>query len=458
MSYTAPSLTLRAELSDTLRLALPLAGSNLIQMAIHAVDVMFIARLGEEALAASTLGVAAFGLMAWSASGLIALAPLVAAELGRRRHSVREVRRTTRMALWLCVGVSLVLTVLFQFGQPLLLLTGQAPVLAARAGSFMAVLSIAILPMLLVGALRQFVASLDRAGYATWINLLGLGTNIFGNWLLVYGHWGLPALGLTGSALSSGITSWAMVLAYAVAIRMDRRLRRYRILGRWWRPEPARMAEILRIGGPIALTILAEAGLFGGAAFLMGRIGEAELAGHAIALQIASLTFQVPFGIGQAATIRVGLAYGARDHAGIGRAGMASILFGIGFMAFTGLAILLLPQAILSFYIDADAPGNTEMARHATSFLLVAAVFQLFDGAQAVAAGALRGLQDTRMPMAYALFGYWIPGLGTSLLLGFGTGLGGLGIWIGLAVGLVVVAGLMLRRWFRREPLGLLPG
>jgi MATE family multidrug resistance protein len=457
MTYTAPSPDFRAELSATLRLALPLALANLIQMAIHAVDVIFIARLGEEQLAASTLGVAAFGLFVWSASGLIALSPLVAAELGRRRHSVREVRRTTRMAIWLTVAIAAVLTGMFQFGEEIMRATGQPEALAVRAGAFLGVLALAILPTLMANTLRLFVASLDRAAYATWINLLALGTNTLGNWLLVFGNAGFPELGLIGSAVSSVITSCMMVLAYAVTIRLDRRLRRYRIMGNWWRSDWQRFKDIVRIGFPIWATILAEAGLFAGAAFLMGLIGEAQLAGHAVALQVAALAFQVPFGVAQAATIRVGLAYGARDPAGIRRAGLASFVFGIGFMAVTAGLMFTIPRTILSIYVDIDAPQNAAMLGYATQFLFIAAVFQLFDGAQAVGAGALRGLQDTRVPMAYALIGYWGPGLGTCIWLGFFTPVGGLGIWLGFVVGLAVVAVLMLWRWFRRERLGLVP-
>jgi MATE family multidrug resistance protein len=457
MSYTSPSPTLRAELSATLRLALPLVGANLIQMAISGVDTIFIARLGEAELAASTLGIAAFGLLVWSSTGLIALSPLVAAELGRRRHSVREVRRTTRMSLWLALGVALGLTLVFQFGEAAMLATGQPPELAHRAGQFVGVLALAILPMLLGVALRQFVASLDRAAYATWINLFALGTNTLGNWLLVYGHGGFPALGIIGSALSTTLTGWVMVASYALVIRCDRRLRRYRIFGNWWRVDWPRLKDIVRIGAPIAGTILAEVWLFAGAAFLIGRIGEAQLAGHAVALQIASVAFQVPFGVAMAGTIRVGLAYGARDHAAVGRAGLACFIFGIGFMVVTALAMLAMPKTILSIYIDVDAPANAALMRYALQYLFVAAVFQLFDGAQAVGAGVLRGLQDTRVPMVYALFGYWIPGFGTCVWLGFHTPLGGLGVWIGFVVGLAVVSALMLQRWFRREQLGLVP-
>jgi multidrug resistance protein, MATE family len=224
-----------------------------------------------------------------------------------------------------------------------------------------------------------------------------------------------------------------------------------------WRAEWKRFRDIWRIGLPIALTVLAEAGLFSGAGLLMGWVGEAQLAAHAIALQIASLAFMVPYGIAQAATIRVGMAYGARDAAWIALAGRCAFLLGVGFMATTAVAIWAFPRLFLSAYIDVDAPQNAAMVGFALQFLVVAAAFQLFDGAQVVMAGALRGLQDTRLPMFIAIFGYWVPGFGVAWWLGFRTVLGGLGIWFGLATGLIVVSILLLMRWRMRARLGLLP-
>ena len=273
----------------------------------------------------------------------------------------------------------------------------------------------------------------------------------------MFGNLGAPALGLEGSALASVLTACFMLAAYVLAIRGDRRLRRYRLFGNWWRPEWQRLRELIRTGIPVALTILAEAGLFSGAAFLMGRIGASELAGHTIALQVAALAFQIPFGIGQAATIRVGYHYGARDRVAVGRAGWVAIALGAGFMVLTASIMLFAPRLVLGIYVDTDAAKNAALMGFAIQFMFVAAGFQLFDGIQAVAAGALRGLQDTRVPMLFALFGYWVPGLGTAVSLGFFTPLAGLGIWIGLAAGLVVVALLMLQRWGRRARLGLLP-
>lgn len=441
-----------------LRLSAPLAAANLMQMLVYAIDVIFVARLGEEALAASSLSISLFGLMMWCFSGLTgACAPLIAAELGRRAHAVREVRRSVRMALWLAVLCGLLGMFVSAQGEAIMLFTGQDPVISARAGGFMAVLLWAMIPMVIANVLRTFVSALGRPVFATMITALAIGVNALGNWVFVFGNLGAPAMGLEGSAVSSVLTGIAMVLAYVAAIQSDRRLRRYAIFGRWWRPEWSRFREILKIGIPIMLTILAEAGLFSGAAFLMGRIGAAELAGHTVALQVAALAFQIPFGIGQAATIRAGYHFGAGNRDAIGRAGWAAMVMALAFVSLAALAMLLIPRTILSLYVDPAAPQNAAMVAFAVQYMVIAAAFQLFDGAQAVMAGALRGLQDTRIPMAIALFGYWLPGMGTSLALGFWTPLQGIGVWIGLAVGLIVVAGLLTWRWSWRARLRLLP-
>lgn len=447
----------RGEMREMLRLAAPLAATNLLQMLVHAIDVIFIARLGDKPLAASSLGIAIFGLTMWGLSALTtACAPLIAAELGRRNHAVREVRRSVRMALWLTVMCGLAGMAIGFSGEAILLASGQDPEVSAMAGQFLAILSWAMIPMIAASVLRTFVAALGKPGYATAITVLAVGVNLLGNWVLVFGNLGAPALGLEGSAISSVLTSLAMICAYGLVIRLDRKLRRYRVLGRWWRAEWQRLREILRIGVPIALTVLAEAGLFSLAALLMGRIGQAELAAHTVALNIAALAFQIPFGINQAATIRVGYHFGAGNWQAAGRAGWSALALSVGFMATTALTMLFAPLVVLRLYVDPAAPANAAMVAFAVQYMVVAAAFQLFDGAQAVAAGALRGLQDTSVPLAIALFGYWAVGFVVSIWLGFYTPLAGIGVWIGLAAGLVVVAVLLTWRWHRREELGLL--
>lgn len=444
------------ELRATLGLAVPLAATNLLQMLIHAVDVIFIARLGDQPLAASSLAIAIFGLTVWAMTGLVgACAPLIAAERGRRLHSVREIRRTVRMGMWVAVVFGIAGMGIGYAGEAILLASGQDPQIAAMAGDFLSLIGWAMIPMVLTGVFRTFVAALGKPGYATTITLLALGTNALGNWALVFGNLGLPALGLAGSALSSVITAIAMLIAYVMVIGRDRTLRRYRIFGRWWRPEWSRLKQILVIGTPIALTVLAEAGLFSGAALLMGRIGETELAAHTLALNLAALAFQIPFGTAQAATIRVGFHHGAGDRVAAGRAGWVSLAIGTGFMCTTALAMVLVPTYLLRIYVDPAAPGNAALIGFALQYLVWAAIFQLADGVQAVGAGALRGLQDTRVPMWIAIFSYWVPGFGMAVWLGFYTPLEGTGVWIGLATGLFFAAALLLWRWVRRDALGL---
>ena len=453
----------RAELRATLRLSWPLAAANLLQMLTYAIDVIFIARLGDDQLAASALAVALFGLVLWALSGLTgAVAPVAAAELGERAPALRAVRRSVRMALWLALfsgtaGIAVCLLL-----GPLMRVTGQQPHIIAMAIEYNTLLVVSLVPMLFCNVLRSFVSTLGRPIFATAITAGGIFVNALANYAFIFGNLGAPELGLKGAAVATIFTTLTTLAAYVVAIWLDKKLHRYHVFGRWWSPDWARLMHIVRVGTPIALTITAEAGIFGAAAFLMGNIGASQLAAHTVALQIAALAFQVPFGVGQAATIRVGYFYGARDPEGVKRAGWTAIVVGTGFMALTALAMVIIPKPLIAIYVDPWDPKNAVLVGFALQYIVIAAAFQLVDGMQAVAAGALRGLQDTRIPMWIAAFAYWVPGIGTSLVLGFMTPLEGVGVWIGLATGLTVAAVLLGWRWHRRERLGLtrrpLPG
>lgn len=447
------------ELRATLGLAGPLAAANLLQMLTYAVDVIFIARLGEQELAASALAVSLFGLVLWALTGLTgAVAPLIAEAVGARAPALRPVRRSVRMALWLAVlagaaGMGLCLLL-----DPIMQISGQQPGIRTLANAYNSVIIFSMVPMLLAGVLRNFVSALGRPIFATAITGLGIFVNAGANYVFIYGKFGAPEMGLSGAAVATILTGFFTVGAYIAAIRADRRLHRYHVLGRIWSPDWARFRQIVAIGTPIALTITAEAGIFGAAAFLMGRFGAAELAGHTVALQLAALAFQVPFGVGQAAAIRVGYHYGAHDRVGAGRAGWVALAIGAGFMTLTAGAMILFPDLLLRIYVDPDAPANAALVAFALQYLVLAAIFQLADGVQAVAAGALRGLQDTRIPMWIAIFSYWVPGIGMSVGLGFFTPLEGTGVWIGLATGLFFAAAGLIWRWNRREVLGLTRG
>ena len=245
-----------------------------------------------------------------------------------------------------------------------------------------------------------------------------------------------------------------MFLSLAVIVLVERKFRRYRLFGRFWRADWPRFAALLKLGLPIAGILAFEVTIFNAAAMLMGWIGANSLAAHMIALQIAAISFMVPLGLNQAVTVRVGLAFGARDPEGISRAGWTAYAMGVGFMAMMALLMITAPRLLISAFIDINDPGNAEVVSLAVAFLAFAALFQIADGAQAVASGMLRGLHDTTMPMIYAGIGYWGVGLPLGAVLAFWFGLKGNGIWIGLSAGLASVAVLLLWRWLRREQIG----
>lgn len=450
------------EFAAVLRLAAPLALANLLQMGVYAIDVVFVGHLGQQALAASSLAVTLFTVQVWPCMALTsALAPFVAEVLGREDVHGRspasdaEIGQTVRMALWLGVMCAGVVVLVCGSGRALLLALGEPRELATRAGGFLAILRWAMLPMVFANVLRTYASALGRPTIATLITGLAVGINALGNYTLVFGHFGVARLGLPtglpGAAVASVLTAGITFLLYLIAVRTDPVLRERRVFVGLMRPHWPVLRDLLRIGVPMGITVVAEAGLFGAAAFILGRFGEAALAAHTVAIQVASIAFMLPFGVGQAATIRVGFHLGAEDRLGIARAGWMALGIGAGFALINATIMVAAPRLVISAYVDLAAPGNAAMAALAVRYLQVAAAFQLADSTQTIAAGALRGLQDTRVPMAIALCGYWLLGLGTSLYLGFATPLAGLGVWLGLLVGLAVVAVSLVWRWGHRD-------
>lgn len=459
----SPSATARrpwlAEALAMLTLGWPLVLTNVAQTAMTATDVVMMGHLGPQALAAGALGGNLYmAFLIFGIGVMAAVSPMTAIELGRNRHAVREVRRTVRQGFWAAVTMALPMWLVLWQAEAILLGLGQDPVLARMAASYLSTLQWGLLPFFFYLGLRGFVASLQRPRWAMLVVLLALPFNAFANWCLMFGHLGFPALGLPGSGLATSMASLLMFLGLALVVTLDRRFRRYRLFGRFWVADWPRYRAYWRIGFPIGVTVAFEVVVFNGAAFLMGLLGATPLAAHAIAIQIASLTFMVPLGIGQAGTVRVGRAFGAGDRDGVRRAGAVAIALGLGFMALTALLMLLAPGLLVTPFLDQSRPGAAEVAQLAMSFLLFAAIFQLADGAQVVGSSILRGLGDTRVPMIFAGVGYWAIGLPLSAALGFLTPLAGRGIWIGLAIALAIVAALMLGRWFSRERLGLMAG
>jgi MATE family multidrug resistance protein len=445
----------RDEFRATITLAWPLILANLTQQLIQATDILLMGRLGATQLAAATLALNltfTFNLLLLGL--LIASSPMMATALGRRSNAVRDVRRTFRAGLWLLLATVPPYWLLLWHVGDVMRAFGQSEELASQGQTFLRAYMWCTAPWLLFQLLRNFVAALERPRIVLWLSIGGIALNALLSWSLIFGHLGLPALGLVGGGVGSTLT-WLMMCGALIAVTaLDRRFRRFHLFGRWWRFDRQRTLAMVRLGWPIGVTMALEMGVFALAAYFMGWIGAPAVAAHAVALQLAALTFMVPLGLGQAATVRVGLALGRRDPQGITRAGWTAWVLGVGFMGLMALGMWSVPRTLVTLFL-ADIPANAAVIALAVSFLRVAAAFQLVDGAQVIGAGMLRGLHDTRWPLIFALVGYWVVGLGIGAWLAFAADWQGVGIWIGLAAGLAAVAVLMLARWVMRERLGL---
>ncbi len=445
----------RAEMRATLSLAWPLILANLTQQIIQATDVLLMGRLGATQLAAATLALNLTFTFNLLLLGLVtASSPMMATALGQRSNAVRDVRRTFRAGLWLILfAMAPYWLILWHIGA-IMRSFGISAELAEQGQIFLRAYMWCAAPWLVFQLLRNFLSALERPRAVLWLSAAGILVNALLSWSLIFGHFGLPALGLVGGGIGSTLTWILMCGALVAVIYTDRQFRRFHLFGNWWRFDAQRTLALVKLGWPIGLTMALEMGVFALAAYFMGWIGAPAVAAHAIALQLAALTFMVPLGLGQASTVRVGLALGRGDDAGITRAGWTAWILGVGFMGLMALAMWAFPRTLVTLFL-ADVPANAAVIALAISFVRVAAAFQLVDGAQVIGAGMLRGLHDTRWPLIFALVGYWVVGLGIGVWLGFAADWKGVGIWIGLASGLAAVAVLMLARWPMRDRLGL---
>lgn len=446
MSRISPHWT--AEFRASLALGWPLILTNLAQAALTATDVLLLGRLGADALAAGTLAAGMYHVAVIFTMGLVsATVPIMATALGRRRHGMREVRRTVTQGFWVALLVCLPIWGALWHADRILIALGQSPDLAAQAVRFMHTLQWALLPHLGYLVLRSFLAAMQQP---RWTLLVAAGAIVFNavaGYVLIFGKAGFPALGLAGAGIASTASSLLMFLGLAIVVTRHRRFRRFHLFGALLRADRTRLLELGRLGLPIAVTLLLETMIFYAAVVMMGLIGPHALAAHAIAMQLVTLGFMVPLGLGQVATVRVARA--GDDRQAARRAGWAAWMLGVGFMAASALTMLSIPRVLIAAFLDLNDPANAAVIGLAVQLLACAALFQMADGAQAVSAGMLRGLHDTRVPMLLAALGYWVLGVPFGALLAFGLGLGGVGVWLGMATGLTIVAGLLTRRWVK---------
>lgn len=443
------------ELRASFALAWPLIVAQLAQNLLFTTDVVLMGWLGPKYLAAGTLAGAFLIPFQLTGIGIVgAVAPLVAQARGR--GDTKAVRRIVRQGFWVAILVATLLVPIVLSIRPIYLALGQDPEVTLLAESYMFAGFWMLYPALGIMVVRSFLSAFAATRVILVITVIGVIINAAVAYTLIFGHFGFPRLELRGAALATGFVNLFMFLGLLAYTQTHRKLKRFHILVRFFKPDWPRFREILKVGLPIGLTVAAEVGLFSIAAILMGRLGTNETAAHAVALQLASTAFMVPLGLGMAATVRVGLAYGRGDAEGVRLAGWSAIVMGTGFMALTAALFLAVPHALVAIFLDSSDPANATALMLAATYLGIAGIFQLVDGAQVVAAHSLRGLSDTRTPMLLAIFGYWFVGLPTAYVLGFVFNLRGVGVWIGLAVGLAFVAMLLVSRFALRGRLGLM--
>jgi MATE family multidrug resistance protein len=436
-----------SHLRATFALGVPLVGAQLAQMAINTTDVILVGWLGTTELASVVIATQMFFIVFIFGSGFsAAVVPMVAQALGRK--DTVSVRRSVRMGLWMVTGYGALTAPILWFSEPILLKLGQAPDVAALAESYLRIVQWGIFPALWLMVLRSFLAGLEKGGVVLYVTIGMFLLNGLVAYLLIFGHFGAPQLGLHGAAIAAvcaNLTGFLLSVAY---VQKQEVLKRYEIFVRFWRSDWPMLGEIAMLGLPISFTILAETGLFAAASLMMGNIGKLELAAHGIALQFASIAFMIPFGLAQVATVRVGLAYGRNDMQAVSRAAVAAGFSAVCFTFVGGLIFAVFPRQLGSLFLDvrqADAQAVLDLA---TPLIVIAGAFQLVDGVQAVGAGLLRGLKDTRVPMILALIAYWPIGFACAWIFAFPLGFRGEGIWFGFVLGLAAAAVLLCGRFW----------
>ena len=423
---------------ELLKLALPIVTVQIGLMLMGVVDTMMVGRVSAEALAAVALGNVYWYMMTIFGLGvLMALDPVIAQAVGAEDHPA--IARGLQRGLVLSAIMTVLGSVLLLFAEPALTLAKQPADVVPGAAVYARIGIWGLLPFFVYTVLRQSLQAMNRVREIVIMIVLANVGNVLLNWVFIFGKLGFPAMGVAGAAWATAISRWVMALGL---IAMS-----WRVLAPYLdtlRPESLErgpLGRMFRLGAPIGIQYQLEFGVFAAVALLMGRMGTAEVAGHQIALNLASLTFMVPMGVGAAAAVLVGQGVGRGDVLSARAAARTSLVTGVGFMAFSAVVLLLFPEAIARLY-------TTDLTAAALAIVLIpiAGVFQVFDGMQVVIGGVLRGLGDTHTPMVVNIVGFWLIGLPISMYLGFRTSLGPSGLWWGLVVGLAAVATILLLR------------
>lgn len=416
-----------------LLLALPLAGSQVAQFAVHMTDVIMMGWYGLDELAALVLASGFWFIFFILLAGFaFAVMPLVATSASQ--GDATTVRRATRMAVWLSVLAAVVIYPVFLFSDDVLLALGQKPETAALARPYLLIAGFEMVPALITAVFRSYFSALERTRVVLIAVICAVVVNAGLNYLLIFGNFGAPELGVLGSAIASLIVSTAMMIGLAIYAHVS--TPENDLFRNPFKPDWAMLRTVFRMGVPIGLTSVAEVGLFNAAAIMMGWIGTATLAAHGVALQITALTFMVQIGISQAATIRVGNALGQKDEVELRRGAFMAVVLSLIFAAIVTVVYLTIPETLVGLFIAPDEPARDTVLAIGASLMFFAGVMQFSDGGQVVALALLRGLHDTAVPMWLATISYWVIGLPVAYVFGFVLNWGAEGVWMGFIFGL----------------------
>lgn len=446
----AEQMSFRAHVKATLVLGLPLIGGQLGQLLIGITDTVMVGWYGVTELAALVVATSVFFLFILFGSGFAWAVTPLAASAAEAGDDV-QVRRVTRMGLWTSLGFAFIaIPGLLAFGN-LFTLLGQAPDVAELAHQYFRIAVWGLIPALVIMLVRSYLSALEHTQVVLWVTLASAIANALFNWLLIFGNFGFPELGVRGAAWASILSQLVAAVALVQYARWKEPQRE--VFVRIWKPDWSAMAQVVRLGLPIGLTSLAEVGLFSAASIMMGWVGTLDLAAHGIALQCATATFMVHLGLSQAGTVRAGRAYGAKDAHRLAQVGKSVILLSATAASLTVVMFFAMPETLINLFLDPAEPDRPQIIAIGVGLLAAAAAFQVADAMQVQALGLLRGVHDTKVPMIYAAISYWAVGAPVGYLLGLTFGFGGVGIWIGLAFGLTLAAILMMHRfWYRVVP------
>lgn len=445
MGMIRVSSRIQSEIREFLKLAIPLASAQVAQSATGFADTIMMGRMGAEILAGGGLAAIIYlSVMATTSGMVMGVSPLIAEAFGAGQKT--RIQQLARQGLWLSLIVSLPMMMVTGYLDRWMIHTGQTETTIRLANIYLDIMLWGLFPAVGFAALRATVSALSQARPVMIIVMVGTAFNIVGNYILGFGKFGFPEMGLAGLALSSVLALWGMFLSLALYIFLHPKLRDYRVFQALHRIRPKVLWELAWVGVPIGLFSGLEMGFFMVMTFWMGTLGTAALAAHQIVFQTIVVIFMVPLGISFATTVRVGQWLGKRDILGIQQATWVSLILTVLFMSGVSIAVLFFPKQVIGIYLDVQNPENAAIISVAVPLLIVAAIAQVLDGFQKAVYGALQGLQDTQIPMVLNVLGYWGVGLSAGYLLGFQFGLGSTGLWIGQSIAIAVVAILFAGR------------